>query len=297
MLASAINDKDGGDDSDQKPSGQPVRMSARQALEVLAAARWRLYYEEGPPPGRKDVPDEREEESRRAPPNRQDKANDDPVFGDISVIQEALMKGLADPNVEARIAAIIALENLRDAAVRATPGLVKELGNSDVFVRWSAARALGKIEESRRRAKVPRAAAAKGAVDGLIRLLSDTDLDVQLAAAVALEPWGGDAAKAAGPLATAAATGDPSFRLAAIHALGEIGEPGHTKNAAAQLAKAVAFPEDDRVRAEAARLLGQFGPAAQDSIGALRAALKDPDASVRRAASDALLSITAPRPK
>jgi HEAT repeat protein len=62
---------------------------------------------------------------------------------------------------------------------------------------------------------------------------------------------------------------------------------------AAKLAKAVNFPADPRVRAEAARMLGRFGSAAQDSIGVLRAALKDPDPSVRLAAGDALLSIPA----
>jgi HEAT repeat protein len=219
------------------------------------------------------------------------------LFSDLAPVVHALEKGMLDRDAEARVAAIQVLEMLRENAVPATPSLVKALRDEDLFVRWSAARALGKIEASRRRAKVPRAAASKGVVDGLIRLLSDTDLDVQLAAAVALEAYGGDAGKATGALATASATGDPSFRLAAIHALGEIGEPAHTRSAAAQLAKAVGFQEDPRVRAEAARLLGRFGPAAQDSIGALRVALKDPEPSVSRAASEALLNIPTTRPK
>jgi HEAT repeat protein len=217
----------------------------------------------------------------------------DSVFGDVAPIVKALEKGVSDPDVDGRIAAIQVLEMFRENAVPATPTLVKALHDPDLFVRWSAARALGKIETSRRHGKIAPAVGAKGAVDGLTRLLCDADLDVQITAAVALEPYGADAGKATGPLSNAAATGDPSFRLAAIHALGEIGEPAHSKSVAAKLAKAVNFPADPRVRAEAARMLGRFGSAAQDSIGVLRAALKDPDPSVRLAAGDALLSIPA----
>jgi HEAT repeat protein len=274
-----------------------VRLVVRQALEELAAVYPPISGPVTPTPEKEELLEEQERQARSAALVGADDDPRDSLFSDLAPIVQALEKGISDTDVDARIAAIQALEMFGENALPATPTLVKALRDSDMFVRWSAARALGKIEASRRRAKVSRPAVAKGAVDGLIRLLSDTDLDVQLAGAVALEPFGADAGKAAGPLANAAATGDPSFRLAAIHALGEIGEPAHTKPVAAKISLAVAFPADPRVRAEAARLLGRFGPAAQGSIGALRAALKDSDPSVSRAAGEALLSIPAPNPK
>jgi len=48
---------------------------------------------------------------------------------------------------------------------------------------------------------------------------------------------------------------------------------------------------DPAVRQTAADLLGRFGPAAVAAVPALRRALDDSDAEVRRAATDALLSI------
>jgi HEAT repeat protein len=287
-LVKAVNDSD-----------LSVRLLVRQALEQLAAAYPLISRPVVPEPEKVGQFEEQEPRARLSASVRADERPADSLFSDLLPVVQALEKGISDTDAEARVAAIQVLEMLGENSVPATPTLVKALRDHDLFVRWSAARALGKIEASRRRGKRPRAAGAKGAVDGLIRLLSDTDLDVQLAAAVGLEPYAGDAASAAGPLAYAAATGDPSFRLAAIHALGEIGEPAYTRGAAAQLAKAVAFggPEEAPVRAEAARLLGRFGPAAQDFIGALRKALKDPDANVSRAASEALLSIPTPRQK
>jgi HEAT repeat protein len=268
-----------------------VRMLVRQTLEELAAVYPLLPRPEPSPADKAGLLEEQEPRSHLRASIHADEPPGDSVFSAVAPIVKALEKGISDTDVDGRIAAIEVLEMLRENAVPATPTLVQALRDPDLFVRWSAARALGKIETSRRQAKMAPAAGAKGAVDGLIRLLVDADLDVQIAAAEALERYGADAGKAADPLANAAASGDPSFRLAAIHALGEIGEPARSKSVAAQLAKAVKFPEDPRVRADAARLLGRLGSAAQDTIGVLRAALKDPDPSVRRAAADALLSI------
>jgi HEAT repeat protein len=48
---------------------------------------------------------------------------------------------------------------------------------------------------------------------------------------------------------------------------------------------------DARVRQTAAEVLGRFGSLAASAEPALRAALDDPNSDVRKAASDALLSI------
>jgi HEAT repeat protein len=298
LAAKGVNDRD-----------VTVRLRIRQAIEELASVSPDIHRPAPPAPEKTGLFEEQEDQVRKTALIRAADEPADSLFSTLAPIVEALEKGIFDTDLDARIAAIEALEMFRENAVLATPSLVKALRDPNMFVRWSAARALGTIEASRRAANVARPAGAKGAVDGLIRLLSDTDLDVQIAAAVALEPYGADAKKAADPLANAdakkaadplanaAATGDPSFRLAAIHTLGALGESAHTKSAAAKLAEALAFQEDERVREEAARLLGRFGPAGQVAINALRAALKDSKPSVSRAASEALLSIPAPKPK
>ena len=55
-----------------------------------------------------------------------------------------LAAGLMDPNPRSRLAAVEALETLGDAARPVAPALVRSLQDPDRFVRWAAARTLGK---------------------------------------------------------------------------------------------------------------------------------------------------------
>jgi HEAT repeat protein len=51
---------------------------------------------------------------------------------------------------------------------------------------------------------------------------------------------------------------------------------------------------DPLVRQASAQALGRFGPAARDAVPALQGLLKDSDADVRQAATEALLNVAPP---
>ncbi len=194
----------------------------------------------------------------------------------------ALTAGLKDEDPRARRAALDVLETVGPAAALAAPQLVEALGDPDRFVRWAAARTLGKISPVAAREAVPRLAA----------LLEDPDLDLRLVAAASLERYGAHARLAAPALIKAAESSDAEMRFAAIETIGAIG--GNESLAAIPvLANAVA-DSNPRVRLVAARVLGKFGPAASEAIPALRKALRDTNADVQRAAGAALLNITPP---
>ncbi len=199
-----------------------------------------------------------------------------------------LAAGLADPNPRSRLAAVEALEMLGDEARPVAPAIVRSLEDPDKFVRWAAARTLGRIGE-----KAP--AGGDSAIAALSRLLFDADLSLQLAAATALGHYGPSARGAVEALGRRSLDGDAEIRIGAMHALESIG----TDSAPALPQIATNLCADiPMVRRTAADVLGRFGSLAQASIPALRQALTDPDGDVRRAASDALLAIaSASRPR
>ncbi len=193
----------------------------------------------------------------------------------------SLVAGVADPDVRVRQAAIEALEVLGADAAPAAPALVRALADRNVFVRWAAARTLGKMAPAQ----------AVLAVPGLQALLRDRDLDVRLAAAEALKHFGPAAQAALPVLLEAVQKGDPTVRLAALEVLESIGPPAQA--AIPVIAAALQTP-DVRVRQAAAHLLGRFGPLALEARESLRLAMLDGNSEVRRAASDALLHIGPP---
>jgi HEAT repeat protein len=194
----------------------------------------------------------------------------------------ALATVMGDADVRARRAAIDVLETLGPAAAPAAPALANALGDPDPFVRWSAARTLGKISPVEAQTVVPE----------LAKLLGDLDLDLRLAAATALERYGPAAKAAVGELMRATRSSDPVVRVATIRALGAIGEPdAHV--AIPWLVEAVS-DENAHVREMAAEVLGKFGPAAHAAVDDLRKALKDDSPDVQKAAGDALLKIVKP---
>jgi len=191
----------------------------------------------------------------------------------------AITRSLRDSNPVNRRAAVDFLEMLEDAAAPAVPALIGALSDSDIFVRWSAARTLGRIN----------AKAGAQAVPALALALSDPDLDVRVTAASTLEAYGPAARAAIPALADGAGRGDPEFRRAAMYALQAIGS--EASRAALPNLIVDLRSDDPRVRRTAAETLGHFGAAARNAVPALRLALQDEDADVRQAASDALLSI------
>ncbi len=190
-----------------------------------------------------------------------------------------LAAALSDPIVRVRLDALDALESSGLDLKPVAPALTVALQDPDRFVRWAAARTLGRIG----------APAAAPAVPGIAALLRDPDLDVRSASAQALERIGPAAKDAVPALGAAVHDGDPEFRIAVMHALTGIGTDA--VSVLPDVAGELSSP-DVRVRLAAAETLGRFGPLAGGARDALRAAMNDPDAGVRRAAEEALLSLT-----
>jgi HEAT repeat protein len=87
-----------------------------------------------------------------------------------------LAQSLKHPDVRVRRSALDALEVLGPLALPALPALTQALHDPDHFVRWSAVRAVGKLDLSD----------ASPVVPDLTRLLNDPDVDLRRAAATAL---------------------------------------------------------------------------------------------------------------
>ncbi len=186
--------------------------------------------------------------------------------------------GVNDPDVLVRRASIDVLELLGETAKLESAALVQALDDSDLYVRWSAARTLGNL------APVD----PERAVPALAKLLNDVDMDVRYASAESLRRYGPKAQEATPTLVGVINHADPGTGVAAMRALQGIGVSSGL--AIPELISALAAPQAG-VREAAAQFLGKFGPDARDAMGALRHTLNDEDSGVRRAAGDALLAI------
>jgi HEAT repeat protein len=279
----------------------PVRIQARRTVEDMAYARQRLDQRQelvppnlpAAPPEPKPDKDESKDKDRTqgrdgggpvllAQVARAPAADEQPLAEVLRQATDDLVAGLSDPDFRARLAAVEALEMLGKpaATARVTRALARALGDPVLFVRWAAARTLGKL-------RYPET--ADEVVPPLAKLVTcDDDLDVRLASATALERYGPAAGAAVPDLARAVNAGDVELRVAVIRALQGIGTAAAP--AIPALIEATTNP-DSRVRRAAIGLLGRFGPAARDAVPALRRALDDPDPDVRRAASAALLNV------
>jgi HEAT repeat protein len=195
-----------------------------------------------------------------------------------------LARGVNDPNPRVRLSAIEFLDFMEEAAAPATDVLLGALSDRNRFVRWAAARALGKIPS----------ASPEQVVRGVIPMLGDLDIDVRMMAAGTVERYGPRAAAAVPALTQAVSEmNDPDGLMAMLNALRNIGgEAGQSSVPA--VANLLRNPVP-RVRRAAAETLGGFGAYARPAEPALRAALNDEEGEVRQAVSDALLAI-APQP-
>jgi hypothetical protein len=291
----------------------PVRLGTLRALEQIGYAREKLLrrWQSMPPEPPKETESPKDDTSKDksevsagtsgtvlahlqqrpeplpvAPHPRPDILPADPLLQGLEPSLAALIANLSSRDVHIRLAAIDALEMLGEKALPAVPGLIRTLADCDVFVRWAAARTIGKMVPEPDR-PVPDVLVA--AVPALAQLLCDEDLDLRLTVLTALGRFGPAGRDAVPALAQAVTKGDTEGRVGAIEALSGIG----TDSALAipQVIQALA-DQDARLRLAAARFLGLFGPAAASAADPLRALLNDPDPEVRRAASDALLGIT-----
>jgi HEAT repeat protein len=230
------------------------------------------------------------------------RAGDEPA--PLSDAIPALVDGLSDENLRNRLAAIDALETItartgeqtlaqelgKEPVASAARALTRALSDRDRFVRWAAARTLGKMAPIDDAENGPRV--TQGAVSGLARLLSDPDPDVRLRVAVALEHFGKGARDAVPALAVAVSRGDLEARIAAAHAIEIIG--GSPDQAVPALAAGLT-ESNVRLRRAMAEALASYGADARAARPELTRALQDSDAEVRRLAADALLRIGARR--
>nr|WP_303716348.1 HEAT repeat domain-containing protein [Methanoculleus marisnigri] len=207
-----------------------------------------------------------------------------------------LMESLASENVDVRWMAAVALGDIGEA--EAIPALMEALNDEDTYVRSRVALTLGAIGEAARGDLIAAlhdgnervrwgAALALGSIGGeeaataLINALHDPDGDVRQRAAGALADIGEPAVP---PLLAALRTDEEEFRQEAIAALGLVGRP-----AVASLVAALRGHDDWRVRAGAARALGEIGE--RRSADILIVALDDEREEVHEAAREALGSI------
>jgi HEAT repeat protein len=261
-----------------------VRLRARQALDELARARLRLRRRQAGVKGMEKV--KASGRSRVAVQADNDSAIPDVLGEDLEPAVQVLARGITDSSAEIRLAAIEFLELLEEAAAPAAPALIRTLADDNHFVRWAAARTLGRLGPLDR-------ATIRKALPGLARLLTDPDLDLRLAAASTLADFGPESAPAIPALVRATQEGDPEIRMAAMQTLLTIGLPARRPEADRVVTALTAGLKnsDARVRQTAAETLGALGKAAQSAIPTLQAALQDESMEVRRAVSGALLDI------
>jgi HEAT repeat protein len=216
---------------------------------------------------------------------------------DLRKSLDTIIAGLADKDVRARLASLDLLESMRHDGAPALPALVKVLNDPDKFVRWAAARCVGKLAPLQPGLAIPK----------LIARLIEPDIDVRIAVLSSLEQYAvyadvaptetkqaiSKALKPAVPyLGKLVMEGDAESRIAAMRVLEAIGE--NAIPALPALATDLSN-ENPRVRIAAANTLGQFtGLKGKDLKGvqnALRKALEDENPDVRKAISAALLRV------
>jgi HEAT repeat protein len=212
----------------------------------------------------------------------------DPFPDAWSSVRPALADRVKDPDPQVRLAAVQAMESLGDGLD--TRELLRQ-ATSDrvVFIRWAAARALG-------RSAPEKAATATVADDvaALARLVADPDPDVRTAALIALARFGPAAQSATDAVLAAASRGDIEPRVAAIKALGALQTDARRTVPiliAALRPSELRVQPDLRLQRAAAAGLTRFGPDAKAALPELRQAVLSDDQELRLAAAEAILAI------
>ena len=168
--------------------------------------------------------------------------------------------------------------NIKKLKKRRDVEVIKALKDGDEFVRWLAARSLGKVEDSR-------------AVEPLIEALKDSDASVRRRAAFMLGEIGDS--RAVEPLIEALDDVNVFVQIKAAEALHKIGneranEALKHKRVVERLIEALKC-RDKNVREEAAEALGEIGD--ERAVEPLIEALRDSEEAVRICAAFALRNI------
>jgi HEAT repeat protein len=277
---------------------EDVRQVALDAQDEVITCRRKMrgYLESVPPAKAEELPPPKEKDVRANPSDLfqtvsgSGKASGhltvqerkeiviDPVLRESPETLQALIKGLTGTDPYSRVLAVDAIESMGPEGAPAIPALIEALNDPFRFVRWAAARTLGRL--------APEAAAQ--VVPALIRLVQGCDLDVQEAAATALEQFGPLAAPAVSALGEVAANGTPEVRIAAMKALAAIGTAAAP--AIPQIAASLQST-NSRVRRTACDTLARFGTLAAEAAPSLKRLLLDTEPEVRKAASEALIKV------
>ena len=190
-----------------------------------------------------------------------------------------LIRGLQNPKLKRM--AVMVLARMGTTAKAAVPALVQAMADDDPAFRAEVQFALGALG--------PEAAEA---VPALVASLDHDDKNVCLSACYALGKIGPQAA-AAVPRLRANLDGDDSILpLVSALALMRIGpEDAQLRRQTVPLLAEGLQHDDELVRVESARALGELGSSARSAIPALEKATQDPRESVRLAAEEALQRI------
>lgn len=186
-----------------------------------------------------------------------------------------LIGQLGDPDAEVRRAAARALGELPNSDDRAVTALTKCVGDTDAEVRYYSIESLGEG-----------GIAARSSLPALKSALEDPEKSVRLQAALAIHKIDPRDRSFVPVLTSAMREGDGKTLL-------EIGAMGADAAWAVPTLIQVLSHQSAQVRALAAKDLGRIGPAAISAKAPLQAALRDPNAAVKRAARDALNRIQA----
>jgi HEAT repeat protein len=225
-----------------------------------------------------------------------EKAPDQAILSGLEISLPALARALMDPDPQVRLNAVEAMELLAPEIVefeRTTPpgdprrvsgAIVRSMDDPDRWVRWAAARTVGKLDRFR----------PDKATVLLARIVDDTDIDSQKVACRTLATYGPLAIGALPSLIRAVERGDAELQDTALTTIEAIGTDAYPAIPAITRALSAEKPN---VRRHAADLLGRFGPLGLGSIPALQQAQNDTDPDVRRAASQAIINIKAQQPE
>jgi HEAT repeat protein len=161
--------------------------------------------------------------------------------------------------------------------VSSLPKLLADLGSPKAQVRSRAALALGELGPD-----------AQTAIPALVKALKDSDETVARQAGRSLRAIGAPTRDDLPLLIEGIRDANPRVRNYAVEALGKMG--AEARSAVPALAQVLKAKETDtELRQQAARTLGQIGPAATaQGVPALSEALKSPEAVVREAAAETL---------
>jgi HEAT repeat protein len=190
---------------------------------------------------------------------------------------DELITQLQDADPKIRLAAARALSERRGDVTEVVAGLTRAVDHSDFAVRELAITTLGEIGPE-----------AKASLPALQPALQDENASVRTAAALAIDSIEPKSEVHRPVLIESLRRGDGPVFLA----VGGMGERG-----AWAVPTLAALLSDRRpsIRALAAHALGGIGPTAHDAERALKQCMRDHEASVRKAAQQALRQINAPK--